>query len=55
MTQQEMIREIQTNLLKADNDLRRASVFVSQAREELEQLWRGGNRKLNPTKPRSSS
>ena len=38
MTQKEMIYAIQRNLVKAENELRKASVFVSQAREELARI-----------------
>lgn len=55
MTQKEMIRQIYTNLAKADDDLRRASVFVSQAREELDKLCLGISRDSKDTKPRSAS
>lgn len=47
--QQELIRQIQGNLVKAENELRKASVFVNQAREELAKVCRKRPR------PRSAS
>lgn len=52
MTQKEMLRVIYKNLAKADNDLRKASVFVGQAREELDKLCLGINRDSRGAKPK---
>ena len=54
MKQGEMIQTIQKNLIQAENDIRKASVFVNQAREELNKICRGKNRGLSPTKSRGS-